>query len=146
MHERWKRTFYTGGLAQSINFMTLPVIKSLGLLKRSFPMHVLPLHHQVGKETKNCAIHGSPFFWLCLHPRTEGRLCPHKFMQTLSLYSKPRVQSLNVCLFVFQSWKLHFRIDDDFSCCFSISFLSFSFFCFTFCIKFWRLGVCSSFF
>ena len=63
-----------------------------------------------------------PLIWLCLHSRTEERLGPHKFMQTLSLYSRPRVQSLNV-FFFFQSWKLHFRIDDDFSCCFSISFL-----------------------
>ena len=56
--------------------------------------------------------------------------CAHRrFMQTLSLF---QAQSPVIECFLFQSWKLHFRIDDDFSCCFSISFLSFSFFCFTF--------------
>jgi len=33
---------------------------------------------QLARRQKTGAIHGSPFSWLCLHPHTEGRLCPQK--------------------------------------------------------------------
>lgn len=60
MHKRWKITFSTGGLGQSINPMTLPGTESLGLLKGLFLMRVFPLQRQGGKETKPCAVHGHP--------------------------------------------------------------------------------------